>query len=235
MRNIKIFSIFIVILFIFSGCAPNDFEEPDAEPSSIYGAAIYGSSIYEKNDSSLDARDGLHILEDGEKVDAEQLNENFSYLDKTKTPRLYKTYAEIDKKRQVIGFSSITYNFSGPSVLLYHHDDFEPINLLKDGRISSDDIIHSKNRRFVFFCASMPTGFLFKPLKGKIFADQFDRLYYYLPQAELGDLSEYDGIYIEVFENVPAITGISEYPFPTFPTPIEFEGIEQVPLIIKVF
>jgi hypothetical protein len=223
----------IVFAIIFSGCASenNDSERPDAEPTSFsckFGSAIYDSSEYQRINSSEDTLNELHIFEAGKKIYAEELNENFAYLAQWSLLNLHKTFA--GEKKQSIGWSYVPFQSEGMSpVSLYFNVDFEAVklHLNLNGEIKDSGVLEWNGRTFVYYHDEQQDNALLRPPKGRVFAFE-NKIYYYEAGSIPGILPGKEGLYLEVFQNDPAITGIKDYPFPT---PIEFDGIKQQNII----
>jgi hypothetical protein len=214
-----------------------------------------------------------HTLRNGDIIDAEQLNENFSYNELNIT-KLSNTVLGL--RNGMLDMTSdtfvSTYDASGDligmllinnsNVSLLFNSDFEQVSLYNDGRIVVDGSTNRNTGRFwylepgcngdryVAILNVSNTHFIFSLPKGRIY-HMDGELFYYGPnpslKKEMTFLSEKNDdhqciehpnanptpstiIFTKVFPNDSIVTGIKQYPFPT---PITFDGINEVELTIQ--
>lgn len=142
-----------------------------------------------------------HVLKNGDIVDANQLNENFQYLELTKADAsvTYPTYAN----GILIGNSTISY--ISYEIRLTFNSDFFPIGLSKTGEIENINLEHVIGSRgdpsAIYFTEFDCTGdryvifsddpyflerknFFFGYPKGRIYKEPSGKLYYYPPKIQ---------------------------------------------------
>lgn len=136
---------------------------------------------------SICLADMPHVLKNGDIVNADQLNENFNYLEN----RQDKAYT-VRSNGNIIG--ELYYDSSEDASLNYFifNPDFEAVKILKTGEIE----VVAKIVQFInpdctgdpYIAVSeypLPEGdFLLPPLKGRIYGDSSGTLYYFPPKVQ---------------------------------------------------
>jgi len=233
---------------------------------------------------SICLADMPHVLKNGDIVDADQLNENFNYVEN----RQNQAYT-VRSNGNIIGELSNASGDANTSAFIFN-PDFEPVTILKSGEIKAQVRVEFINPDctgdpyFLFTGYPVPEDDFLLPLaKGSIYKDPFSgTLYYYPPKVqtmyakiplsyyynnndfcytyqvwpanyyyknnETGEVVKYSydpdagwtqmtqeeidiylsKIMIKFLPNDPAITGLPNEPFPT---PITFDGVNEVVII----
>lgn len=174
-----------------------------------------------------------HILRNGEVVDANQLNENFAYL---------------DGKRHVVRANGTivgTSKYLGQFIYLSFSSDFQAVSLMRNGKIGSCSLYFKEldcmGEAFSFGGYS-DTGFYYPPNQG-LACDINSSLYYSYNPAQIykfvfkswgnangctNQTGSADDYFFKLHPNDPSITGVHTYPFPT---PITVDGAVELSIV----